>query len=1272
MNRLLALLLSCFLAASLQAQLVIKEKKYPSLLWEISGNGLKKPSYLIGTMHVSNKLAFNLPDSFYIAIKHAQVVALETNPETWQEDMDKYEFENASSYFSKYGNTGPSDYLTNSTLKFYPYYSKIEKALYTNSMAINSLLYRSYGNNTADFEEDTYLDMYIFQCGKKLGKRVAGVEDYGVSMKLMAEAYQDAAKDKNKKQRQYGEGTDDYSLERLQEAYRTGNLDLLDTINKFNSTSAAFDEKFLYRRNDLQAESIDSILKSGSTLFVGVGAAHLPGQRGVIEILRKKGYKLRPVKMGVRNSKEKEVIDKMRVPVKFTATTAQDGMYKVDIPGKLYKTSEDVSTDISQYADMANGSYYMVNRILTNASLWGHDEARVLAVVDSLLYENVPGKILSKTSIVKNNYSGFDIVNRTRRGDVQRSQIFVTPFEVIIFKMSGNGDYVKTGEEPAKFFNSISLKEFGKRKTEMPEQWIQYSPSTGGFSVMLPHEPALNNDGSSLFDAIDKNTKTGYRIIRTDLHNYEFVEEDTFDLALMEESFMASDFIDSTMRRKLGTHKGYPVLDGVYKGKNDDVFVTRFLIQGPHYYTLVAYGKHENAIKSNFFNSFAIAPFVYKAPALQTDTTLKFTVKTPVFPEEKKIKLEMPAYSGYGYGNDDEEDDYSTSGLFEEGGYKNKTISSDSTGEKIYISMFKWSPYYYDKDSSLFDDSKKVDVGGDSSWIVLLRKSEKLTDGTRTRETILTDTGSSRTLWGKTYYKDGVYYLLRTAYDTLSAPSPFLKNFFETFKIADTVRGINPFERKTKLFFEHLASSDTLIRKKAIKAIDEIDIDSTDFLSLVKAVNSLTWEQKNYLKIKSSLISRFSEIPTKAATDYLKQLYYAATDTVQLQYPILENLLQQKTNYSFAAFRDIVSTEPPVISVDDIYAGNNRNEYELNYTADNDKFFDELSDSLPLTKTILPDLLPLLNLEDYKTDMMELLKRMVDSNLILPKHYEMYYSKFLIEAKQELRKQAIAEKKKMIEEAEDSKKKKPQAAAIYSAYKDEDEGNEDLGLYATLLLPFADSKPAIMPFMEQLLQSNDKRVKYTTMILLLKNKRVVPDSLLHYFSSLDEYRYELFTDLIDLKKEELFPKKYKNHQSLAISKLKNSNENNKMDTVVFLERLPAVVKQKAGFVYFYKYKEDKDDLVWKIATVGLVPKDSTKIEFGATKLKLPPIYYRYYEDKADDDFTNFSDAVVKDDKPLQGQLQKHLKQLLFSTRKSAAKFYQTENNYNPYNFRDIR
>ncbi|MEI9943055.1 MAG: hypothetical protein WDN26_02440 [Chitinophagaceae bacterium] len=124
---------------------------------------------------------------------------------------------------------------------------------------------------------------------------------------------------------------------------------------------------------------------------------------------------------------------------------------------------------------------------------------------------------------------------------------------------------------------------------------------------------------------------------------------------------------------------------------------------------------------------------------------------------------------------------------------------------------------------------------------------------------------------------------------------------------------------------------------------------------------------------------------TKAASDYLKELYYAAGDTIELQYNILETLLQQKTQYSYNLFRDMVMNEPPVLDMDD----NNSNSYrqylpinDLNPLAkriryNDGSFMDDLYDSLKLTRTILPDLLPLMNLDDYEGNMMHLLGKMV-------------------------------------------------------------------------------------------------------------------------------------------------------------------------------------------------------------------------------------------------------------------------------------------------------
>jgi uncharacterized protein YbaP (TraB family) len=424
-------ILLVFLAATatLTAQ-DTRPKKYPSLLWEITGNGLKEASYLFGTMHVSSKMVFHLSDSFYNCIRNSEMVALELDPAVWQTEMVRMQkMETNLRYFSQ---QLPRQYLNEKSFQLRSYEERIQEALSDVPYVINSLLYRSY-QDQADFEEDTYLDLYIYQTGKKLGKLTTGVENYYETEKLIIEAYQDMAQEKKKKTASsYMEAP--YEIEKkAQEAYRKGDLDLLDSLERILQSSEAFMEKFLYLRNEIQANSIDTILRKHS-LFVGVGAAHLPGERGVIELLRRKGYQLRPIVMQDRDAEEKERIDKMRVKVDFQSYTADDGLFSVMVPGPLYRKEENMVNQGFQFADMSNGSYYMVNRVRTNAPVFGHTEATVVKKIDSLLYENIPGRIIKRTSISRNGYPGFDITNRTRRGDIQRYHIFVLPFDILVFK----------------------------------------------------------------------------------------------------------------------------------------------------------------------------------------------------------------------------------------------------------------------------------------------------------------------------------------------------------------------------------------------------------------------------------------------------------------------------------------------------------------------------------------------------------------------------------------------------------------------------------------------------------------------------------------------------------------------------------------------------------------------------------------------------------------------------------------------------------------------
>ena len=149
--------------------------KYPSLFWEITGNGLKKPSYLFGTMHVSSKMVFHLSDSFYLALKNVDAVALELNPELWQGQM--VSLNKLKQNYADFVQAPRGDYLTENSFRINKYDDELKMAMSSEPTIVNSLLYRSY-KDKEDFEEDTFLDLYIFQTGKKIrqaGNRSGGL-----------------------------------------------------------------------------------------------------------------------------------------------------------------------------------------------------------------------------------------------------------------------------------------------------------------------------------------------------------------------------------------------------------------------------------------------------------------------------------------------------------------------------------------------------------------------------------------------------------------------------------------------------------------------------------------------------------------------------------------------------------------------------------------------------------------------------------------------------------------------------------------------------------------------------------------------------------------------------------------------------------------------------------------------------------------------------------------------------------------------------------------
>jgi hypothetical protein len=164
-----------------------------------------------------------------------------------------------------------------------------------------------------------------------------------------------------------------------------------------------------------------------------------------------------------------------------------------------------------------------------------------------------------------------------------------------------------------------------------------------------------------------------------------------------------------------------------------------------------------------------------------------------------------------------------------------------------------------------------------------------------------------------------------------------------------------------------------------------------------------------------------------------------------------------------------------------------------------------------------------------------------------------------------------------------------------------------------------------------------------TVILLLRNAKPVPDSLLNYLAAKDFMRGKLWEELESIKQTNRFPLKYKNHTDMARAMLYAGSRMEKIDSIVKIDRQWVELKRKKGYVYFFKFRRTKES-EWQIALSGLQPLSEKEVS-------------------GSDDFAILTDIKIKEEEPLLNQFNKKLKQLIYSYCPSAVQFFDDEGNY---------
>ncbi len=1227
MNRLLSPLLLALLPTFAFCQ--------HSLLWEISGNGLSRPSYLYGTMHVSDKIAFHLTDSFFLALKGVDVVALETNPEHWVEnDFGNPDRSRNYEYSSSTGYSDEPDYLygdfyRNATAIFIPDDETYLAAYSDNNWLINSYLYR-YSDPRGDYGEDTYLDLFIFQCGKKLSKQIAALEEEQEVLRLLKLAY-DKPREKNEEE----ENAEYMEKKRIQaaleedgkswgdlidEAYRSGNLERLDSLEIVTSPSRRFRKYFIDDRNRNMVRRMDSIMQSGRTVFTGIGAAHLPGQYGAIKLLQEMGYTVRPVTGKITNKsiKEKEKLESLLFQQEASLQYAYDSLFSVVAPGKLYETGGVQTNNYSLYPDMANSAYYSVKRIAHHAYLKDKTPEVVLQELEEMFYEYIPGDIQTQTAITTNNgWPGYDILSKTKRGSYLRYRIVVSPLEVIIFKASGIGEFVLRAKEAQTFFNTIKF-------AEPTSAWRTFRPAYGLFTLDLP-APFISDqtpqgasvDGAERI-AIAEGAAGNDRYYASVyyLNDFTYIESDSFELIRLTDMFM-EDLKDAQYVNRgytMNTSQGYPTAESTWE--NGKAYIhTRSVIKGPYYFFLSAYTTTPER-PEQYFQSLKLQDFQYSKPfTAYTDTSLYFTVST-IFPAPDTTltmdEIEYGGYNDYGYYYK-KNDDIDRSYLPET---RSATFSSEVTPENIFVQYHKYHDYVYFKEPETFWNSFDTTFTRFDGFTMTRRKFVDA-GPVQSLEFMLTDSFSTRGIYKKFIQKDNALFQLSTVIDTAGAISPFVVAFYDSFTPSDSVDGRSIFESPADMFFSNLNGSDTMKREQAIRSIDVVNLNDTDATRLIQWMQDSVYYTMELDK-RESFIRTLGDLKHPDVVPALKKIYVDAGDTMQLQTSALRALSGIRTKEATQAFTDLLYIETPLA----------KKNYSFGW------LFSGFNDSLELAEILFPEAFDFIAFPEYQYPVYRMLAELMIDDSTNIRLYEGQIKQLISQATAEL-------KRNLSYEDEDSysyntysndhyfpklrditDNGKSASTSFYGSDLDSHFGelfyifNEDtysdllvtmddepeqfnwaeslLDHYSILLTPFYDD-PAVKKYFDRILRSEEAELKLHTALTMLEAGLPVADSIWLNMQKDRSTRYAVISELIEMGRKDKIDTAYGNQRMLCEGILYQYELTEEGDSIAFVDKRFVSTPEAEGYIYFFRSKMGRDK-GWSLDCTGIQPADTTQIE----------------------------------------------------------------------------
>lgn len=286
MNTLVKIIVTTILSL-LSLTLSAQENK-SSNLWKIEGENIKT-SYLFGTMHLIPEKDFMLKDKVKSAFAASEQVVLEvdmTSPQYMKDVMAHVYLEKGTelkSYMDDSEYELLDNFLMEKTGTGMQMYN-VAKPI----MLMSVILTASVDGPLASFE------MTLIQMAKETDKKLSGLETFASQVAVFDNnPYEKQIDDIVEMINQPDENTAIFN--KMVELYNSEDIETLyEYMDDYMKGDIKMMEKLLDERNNNWIPEIAKFSKEAST-FYGVGAGHLGGDQGVVNLLREAGYTVTPV-----------------------------------------------------------------------------------------------------------------------------------------------------------------------------------------------------------------------------------------------------------------------------------------------------------------------------------------------------------------------------------------------------------------------------------------------------------------------------------------------------------------------------------------------------------------------------------------------------------------------------------------------------------------------------------------------------------------------------------------------------------------------------------------------------------------------------------------------------------------------------------------------------------------------------------------------------------------------------------------------------------------